>query len=281
MNATETALKVLEWATFSPDSPIPQGSLEPRPQLTHPSLSQALQQLTRVTAAKMSLSLPFLDDNSPLSLDTLLLALALGIPNPQQSQTLLQALSPSTAPADWLARHGLVNAALPYLASPLSDTYLQLSPLSALLYHPAPGEVNQTLALTHKLLPHPDFYRCLVQHFAQPAPNRTIRDWRRELLERLRMPNLVLDVYEAMMIYYAPLTLAQIREANAVFRNPQASQEEELLQESLSVAYWWQPLGVLERENPNELRSRRYLGYDYREGIKLFNLARRLVLPST
>ena len=86
----------------------------------------------------------------------------------------------------------------------------------------------------------------------------------------------VLDVYEAMLIHYPEQALQQLRTARAVLTDARAAAEEERLRDTLAVAGWWQPLWALQRSHPEALRARRYLGYEYREGLALVRLAQRL-----
>ena len=116
---------------------------------------------------------------------------------------------------------------------------------------------------------------------AEPASVSCVRFWRHELLERLRLAGdrgreFVLDVYEAMLIHYSEQALRQVHAARAVITDAQAAADESRLREALAVAAWWESLWALQRSHPEELRARRYLGYDYREGLALYRLAQRL-----
>jgi hypothetical protein len=52
--------------------------------------------------------------------------------------------------------------------------------------------------------------------------------------------------------------------------------DDQTLLSALSVARWWGAMHGLERAIPKRLREHVYLGYDYREGVKLFRFAQRL-----
>jgi hypothetical protein len=86
----------------------------------------------------------------------------------------------------------------------------------------------------------------------------------------------VLDVYEATMIHHRELAFKQAQDARSVLSDPIASADNERLSDARSVAEWWGPLANLERTHLDLLRARRYLDYEYREGIALFRLERRL-----
>ncbi|OAD18778.1 hypothetical protein THIOM_005615, partial [Candidatus Thiomargarita nelsonii] len=67
MSATETAIRVIEWA-MTGLRPPPRGDLQDTNKLVHPSeqLRVAMQTLTAVTSARMCFGSPPLDDDRPL-----------------------------------------------------------------------------------------------------------------------------------------------------------------------------------------------------------------------
>ena len=288
MSATETALRVAEWA-IGGSGPPPQGDLLDPETLSHPEplLGQVLGELAAVAAARLRLSSPVLGVRGCLGAGEAVLAAALGVMHtPELLQTLLQIIPPLRYPLQWVTRHSLVGQALPFfpdadaeVATPPVAACLGVSPLTALLTHPPEGQRSELLAFSQELLQHGEGRRLLQLALAKPTPNPHIRHWRRELLERLRLTeengrDFVIDVYEAAMVFYEQDTLEQVRTARTVLSH--AGADEACLRNALAVAVWWGPLRALERSYPDALRARRYLGYGYREGIALYQLAQRL-----
>ncbi len=286
MSATDTALRVIEWAMMSQEKgeTIPQGDLFDTEKLASPSanLIQALEQLTVITAARLRWSMPPLGDNRPISRENLILAAALGTTNPQLVRTMLKAVPAASCYGDWVVRYGLVTPALPFLREEIADDCRQLSPLTAILNRPTAGQETPTVSLALQLLKNPTAKLSLTLHLAQPTTDIQVRDWRTELLDRLPLSeqSFVLDVYEAAMIYHQQEAINQVNIAYNVLIDPQAASDEGRLRDALSVANWWQPLWGIERSQLNELRARRYLSYAYREGIKLFNLSQKMSVNS-
>ena len=286
MSATDTALRVIEWAMRSQEKAetIPQGDLSDTEKLVAPGarLIAALKKLTVVTAARLRWSMPPLGDNRPMSRENLIMAAALGTTNPQLVRTLLEAVPAPSCYGDWVVRYGLVTPALPFLKQEIADDCRELSPLTAILNRPTAGQETSTVSLALQLLKNPTSKLSLTLHLAQPTRDIEVRDWRTELLERLRLSeqSFVLDVYEAAMIYHQQEAINQVKDAYGVLINPQAASDERRLRDALSVANWWKPLWAIERSQLNELRARRYLSYAYREGIKLFNLSKKMSVNS-
>ncbi|NEO80541.1 hypothetical protein [Moorena sp. SIO4G3] len=289
MSATDTALRVIQWAMTNPEGIVtpPQGDLSATEKLANPpvALSQALQQLTAVTAARLGWEMPPLGDNSPLGVGGIILAAALGTANLKLARTLITALSdPCSSPCssgDWVVRHGLVAPALPFLADEIADDCRQVSLLTAVLNRPATGQENLAFDFILKLLEQPSTRLSLTLHLAKPTLDIKVRNWRSNLLERLRPGSeknrdFVIEVYEAAMIYHHQEVINQVKAAAAVMTDPKAASDDSRLQDALSVANWWQSLWAIERADMEALRRHRYLSYSYREGIKLFNLRRKL-----
>ncbi len=86
----------------------------------------------------------------------------------------------------------------------------------------------------------------------------------------------VLDIYEAMMIYFQQETLTQVNSAATVFSDPDASNNEAVLRDAMASAALWEPLWSIRQAGVDALRERHYLHLDYLEGIKLFRTAQRL-----
>ncbi len=282
MSATNTALRVIEWAIMreGKGETIPQGDLADTEKLASPSpkLIQALEQLTVMTAARLRWSMPPLGDNRPIGRENLILAAALGTTNPQLVRTMLNAVTPPSCYGDWVVRYGLITPALPSLQQEIADDCRELSPLTAILHRPTAGQETSTVSLALQLLKNPTAKLSLILHLAQPTTDIQVRSWRTELLERLRLreQSFVLDVYEAAMIYHQQAIINQVNIAYNVLTDHQASSDEGRLRDALSVANWWQPLWAIERAEIDKLRARRYLSYAYREGIKLFNLSQKM-----
>lgn len=282
MSATNTALRVIEWAMMSEGKgeTIPQGNLADTEKLASPSanLIQALEQLTVITAARLRWSMPPLGDNRPIGRENLILAAALGTTNPQLVRTMLNVLPPPSCYGDWVVRYGLITPALPLLKQEIADDCRERSPLTAILHRPTAGQETSTVNFVVQLLKNTNTKLSLTLHLAQPTTDIQVRNWRTELLERLRLSeqSFVLDVYEAAMIYHQQEAINQVNIAYNVLIDPQAASDEGRLRDALSVANWWQPLWAIERAEIDQLRARRYLSYAYREGIKLFNLSQKM-----
>jgi len=279
MSAIETVLQVIEWAIANQETPgmPPQGDLSGIEELGQPSrrLVQVLAELCVVSTAQLRWSMPPLGDHRPLSMDNVIIAAALGTTNGQLARTLLRSVPVPSCSGDWVVRYGLITPALPFLPAEIADDCRQLSPLTAIFNRPIVGQETQSVNDVSQLLSHHAAKLSLTLHLARPTREMAVRNWHTELLERLRIgeQNFVIDVYEAAMIYYPQLVISQIREAYSVISDQKAASNEELLRDALSIAKWWQPLWAIERADVNRLRTRRYLGYDYREGVRLFNLA--------
>ncbi|HEW97317.1 MAG: hypothetical protein DRR16_05305 [Candidatus Parabeggiatoa sp. nov. 3] len=292
MNATQTAINVIEWA-FNGLGPLPQGDLYDTPALSHPNqaLREAMQTLTVIQAAQMYFgSAPFLGDKKPLGVGGALLAAAIGVLHwPESAQQLLKAVPRAHSSADWIIRHALVARVLPLLAehsghavTHLRADLLLVSPLTALVNVPVASQENEMMTLVEQLLEQPASRRWLQLSLAKPTDNRAIRDWRQKILAQLRQTeqdsktSFVLDVYETLMIHHRSVAFDQVGAARRVLRDPIAAASAQRLQEALSIAQWWQPLWALRRTRKEELRQRLYLDYQYLEGLKLYTLAQRL-----
>jgi len=171
------------------------------------------------------------------------------------------------------------NSALPFLGEEIADDSRQLSPLTTVLNRPIIGQESIAVDLVLQLLKNSVAKLSLTLHLAQPTIDIQVRDWRTELLDRLRLTeqSFVLDVYEAAMIYHQQEVINQVRTAYSIMGDPKAASDEARLRDALSVANWWKPLWAIERADINQLRARRYLSYAYREGIKLFKFSQKML----
>jgi hypothetical protein len=172
-----------------------------------------------------------------------------------------------------------LTPALPFLGEDIADDSQQLSPLTTVLHRPITGQESAAVNLTLQLLQNSTAKLSLTLHLAQPTIDIQVRNWRTELLERLRLTqqSFVLDVYEAAMIYHEQEVIHQVKTAYSVMSDRQAASDEGRLRDALSIANWWKPLWTIERADIDQLRARRYLGYAYREGIRLYKLSQKML----
>lgn len=292
MSATDTALQMIRWVLAGEGQP-PTGDWFNASALTTPEpvLLEAMQQLLVVTAARLGLGVPPLGVNTPLGVNACLLAVALGVRHsPIYAQGLMQAMQDDGKdnPQEWVLFHALVFAMLPFLSqekpelAQLRADCLRISPLTAVLTRPLPDQENVTMSFIHKLLANPSGRRFLQLAWATPTRDAEVLQWRIASLSRLRQTEddqqvaFVIDVYEAHMIHFEQETLERIQQARHVLVSPVASQNQDQLKKALLVADWWKPLWEIRRSRNDELRQRKYLGYEYLEGLKLHGLARQM-----
>lgn len=286
MSASDTAQRVIEWATVADDKGRmpPQGDFLAPEQLAHPPLAlrTALGALVAATLGRLHFGNPPLDDARPITLGGIVMAAAIGVAGlgPEIARLLLSIAPPPASALDRVARHGIVMPALPFLPAVVADDCRQLSPLTAVYNRPAPGQEAEAIATVRRLLSSRVERAAYTLQLAQPTPDTSVLKWRTELLDRFRLGQdqerrFVLDVYETMMIHHAAAVREQIGVAQMALISPTTGQPE-LVQDALAVARWWSPLAALERSYNDALRGRYYLGYGYRDGIKLCRLAQQL-----
>lgn len=284
MSAEDTVLRVLRWAIEGGTGPPPRGDLRAAERLAHPDekVRSALGELASVGAARLRLGEPPLEDTSPLGLDGLVLAAALGSADlPELALALLATVEPARTPWSWVLRHGLAAPALAFAGDELADALRGASPLTALLERP-PGRLELPARVIADRLRLNARGRLMLQlELARPTADPAVRRWRTRLLDGLRVQDddsraLVLEVYEAAMVHHEEQTLAQTRAALAVLTDALAAADEARLEDALAAARWWAPLRALEKTHVDELRGRRHLGYAYREGLKICGHAERL-----
>lgn len=285
MSAIDTVRRVIEWAiNRETTTRPPRGDVRAVEQLAHPpaELCRALGQLTALTSARLRFGMPPAGDNSSVELENLIIAAAIGVSGiAELARFLFQAVEFSQSPINWVARHGIIAPALSFLPDTVAQDCRIVSPITALLDKPATGQDNEVVEAARKLLNHRVERLSLTLHLAKPVSNPEVRTWRYTLLDHFRVgtyleKTFVLDVYEAMMIHHEQETLQQVRSAYSVLTDPKASANTEQLNNALSAASWWGPLWAIERADVDALRSRLYLGYTYRQGLKLFRLSSRL-----
>ncbi len=289
MSAVDTCQRVLTWAVDPRDTSPPLGSVFGIEQLLcpPPTLTRGLGRLCAAVAARLRLPSTPGGDQEALTGDGLLIALAVGVAHiPQVAQALLSTVPPATRPRQWVVRHGLVASALRHLDGDLAHDFRSISPLTQLLAFP--GTVDaEAMAVAQCFLARRNGSRqpawpaenaCLVAHLAEPTPSPQVRCWRASLLDRLRFKyaEAVVSVYETMMTRHHDACLAQVLQAHAVLSDALAMSNESRLADAAATAALWGPLAHFEREHLDVLRARRHLGYDYRQGLALHHLAKRL-----
>jgi hypothetical protein len=279
MSALNTASNVIKWAKKNQSCMPPMGDFRMPDQLSHPPkyLRDELAQLTAITAARMRLNNPPLDDKAPLPSGALVIAAAIGVFFiPELFQVIISATPEINmhSPLDWIARHALIHPALPYVSYPIADDLMNRSPLTALIKRPAEGQDAMAMKVLQTVLSKEDGKRLLTIHLATPVSDMKTRRWRYHLMDTLRLdhPEFVLDIYETLMIHHWNSALAQINTAKRILTRPELSKDNEKLQEAQSIADFWRPLWALERSNIQAIRKRRYIGYDYRKGISLIKM---------
>jgi hypothetical protein len=285
MSAAETARRVIDWA-ISGIGPLPRGDLRDADDLAAPPppLREAAQRLVGATAARLRWGHPPLGDARPMSVGAIALAAILGASEPDRAklaEALLPILPESDAMAGYLGRYGLLAPALPHLPESMADECRSRCPLTAVLERPAPRQESRAVVMAQRILGDARGRASLQFHLARPTDDARVRRWRADLLDRLRLVDepgrrFVLDVYEATMIHHRPAALEQIRKAGEVMRDRLASRDEASLRDAMAVAEWWGPLWAIHRQDIDALRGRPYLHYDFMEGLRLYQLRRRM-----
>ncbi len=293
MNATKTAISIIEWAMTGSGFP-PRGYIGDTDALILPEkpLADAMQMLVKTASAQHCWGAPPLGNPAPLGPGGAILAASLGMLHaPGAARVLLQAVPKADNPGEWMFCHFLVSRVLPFLPDKtqdssndalLKDDLLILSPLTALLTTPLDSMKNAVTDLAYQLIASPPGRRWLQVSLAEPVSDAAIRNWRRELLGRLQKTEgdmetaFVLDVYEALMIHHGKEILEQVADAREVLLDPIAASKEECLGNALSVAGWWRPLWEMRRSRNDDLRARVHLGYEYLKGLELCTLAQKL-----
>lgn len=296
MNATETAIQVIEWSLSHYSHLPPQGTLLDTNALVKPSdkLVEAMQQLVIISAGKIKLRSPLLGGSyQSLSVDNALLALAIGncLKSPNEAMQLLRHLDQDeNNSSEWIFRHTLVAPLLSHLEKGsdeslllLRDEFLRLSPLTRILIKPPSSQQNISIAFIYKLISFSQGRRFLQHHWARPLKNTNYLSWRIDMLLQLRQTEkdehiaFILDVYEAYLIYFWKEASHHIKQAQAIISNPLLAQDNNKLQMALSIAKWWKPLWEIKRSRNDALRNRYYLDPNkYLQGTKLYILARQL-----
>ncbi|GAA5050067.1 hypothetical protein HNP84_004150 [Thermocatellispora tengchongensis] len=270
MSATDTALRLLLWATDrSGPEPPPAGDLSDVGALAEPppEVRQAAVGLAARTAARLRLSAPPLGDGRPVTCGVVLLAAAAGAwPGGGAAADLLGAVARSCSAYELLARHGLAEALLAAGCDPaLGGALRDFSPLTALLDEPGPGGPARCELVLDELLADPEGRNLFTLAFAAPPATDGQSAWRGEVLAGL-LPaekELVLDVYETAMPQAGPAHLERVGAAARRLRPPSD------LAPAAATARWWQALARLDRTEGEGLRSRYGLS-GHRPGLDLY-----------
>src|SRR5437879_131492 len=118
MSASDTAMRVIDWASSGGHTSPPHGDVRSTHQLARPdaALRDALAALCSLTGARLQLSEPPFGGAGPVGLGALVLAAGLGAAGmPPLARAVLSAVPPVASPADLVTRHGLAGPALRYL----------------------------------------------------------------------------------------------------------------------------------------------------------------------
>jgi FtsH ternary system domain X1 len=278
MTAVDSVLRVIAWAA-DPQGPLPVGDPLGAAALEqpHPDVDVALGRLVQRFAAQHHLGNPPCGCDQPLSLEAAMLALALSVaPVPGFARLLLRH-GVRSVPAhllDALSRHALVAPARKWLPAPLLEPCLVLSPLTALLYRPGDGQSVLPLEMALLLIEHPAGRCMLTRELAQPVADPEVLSWRAELMGRLlhHSPEafaVVLDVYETAVVQHGERLYADVASAFELLDDLNRQQDTAAVNHVLALGQWWGQLAAIELADPESLRRRRYLGYDFRRGLEL------------
>lgn len=259
MTAVVTAQRVLSWVARSHGA-IPRGPLWDATALARPGepVLDAAAELARRSAALLCADVPPFGDTGMIGLGVIFLAAAVGGRQQTQPAILLTQIVPAPprqSPGAWydlVARHGLVNMALPALAaeSPLAEALLDASPLTCVLYRPtshaiSSGTTGQAVSTAAAMLGRPRGQLTLADGLAGWASSVEVLAWRAELLSRLRQdhPSLLLDVYLVARTRHGADWDNRVRWAERQLRSRDAP-------DPLAIATlrFWAPLAALQKE---------------------------------
>jgi hypothetical protein len=269
---TATAVHILRWAITEP---APDGGVEPPPTTSAPPRGTVrddpvvlLERLARVTAARLRLPDPPLGDRGPTGLEALMVAAALALrDDPPTARQVVDGVSGSGTVRDLMARHGLVGRALS--ATPidpgLRSDLLRASPLSALFDHPPPGMEERCGQLLDRFLDHPEGRRAAVAALAAPPSSPETARHRAALLRRFRFTpgerSVVYEVYETALLHHAEHYRGLTEDVRQLVRDNPARllADDARGQWARATLDWWEPLAVVARRHPAELRRRKML----------------------
>jgi len=285
--AAELALEVLAWASGGlatrPQGRTDEAEIGLRALLSPPpALSEAASALASIHAARLGFSAPPLGDARPLGHGALVLAVAVGYAfAPPVALALLEVCPAAEGAWDLVLRDAIASRALACpLDGALIDALRVASPLSSALDRPAPGLEDASLETIDRLARQADGRRVVVHAFAEPRASSEARRFRAFVMERLRLMGdfgreLVLDVYEAALVFHHERVMSEVADACAGLARASAGNASE---EALAVAAYFGPLARLRRASPEALRQRRYLELQaLLEATRLHHLGYRLL----
>jgi hypothetical protein len=265
---TAAVVRTLHWAITDPAQCAAEAPASGDPVLL-------VERLARVTAARLLLSDPPLGDPGPAGLEPLLIAAAVAVRDDvTAARSALDGVREPSTVREVLARHGLVARVTAEPDEPLRPDLLRVSPLTALFDHPPPGGEERCAQLLDRLLEHPEGRRLAVAALAAPPGSPETARYRASLLRRFRFTpgerTLVYDVYETALLRHADSYHHHTDRVRELVRDSPAR----LLADDAGGRWaratldWWEPLAVIARRHPEELRRRRMLR-GYRAGVAL------------
>ncbi|TKD03185.1 hypothetical protein [Polyangium fumosum] len=284
--ATAIAAEVIAWAS-APGGARPRKT--PQGEMGYPSLlappqrlRDAAAALAAIHAAKLGLRAPPLGDGRPLGPGGVVLAAAVGVVETKGVAEALAEACPELSGAwDLVLRDAICSRALATsIDADFADMLRARSPLTAALGRPAPGGEDETIATIAAIARHADGRRLVVQTFARPGAPREVRRFRAAAMERLRtgetsLLDLVIEVYEAALVFHRERVIEEITAARAVILG--RGDPEAKIEDALAVAAFYGPLWRIRRAHAELLRTRHGLDLEgMLEGTRLFQLGARL-----
>ncbi|MDC0746617.1 hypothetical protein [Polyangium mundeleinium] len=284
--AAAIAAEVISWAS-APGGARPRKT--PGGEMGYPSLltppeplRDAAAALASIHAAKLGLRAPPLGDGRPLGPGGVVLAAAVGLAETKGVAEALAEACPELSGAwDLVLRDAICARALATsIDADLADMLRARSPLTAALGRPAPGGEDETITTIAALARHADGKRLVVQTFARPGAPREVRRFRAAAMERLRtgetsLLDLVIEVYEAGLVFHRERVIEEISAARAVILG--RGDPEAKIEDALAVAAFYGPLWRIRRAHAELLRTRHGLDLEgMLEGTRLFQLGARL-----
>lgn len=284
---TSTVVRILHWAITEPapgGTPAPPPTTSARPHGSTDDPVVLLERLARVTAARLRLSDPPLGDRGPTGLEPLMVAAALALrDDPATARQAVFGVNGSGTVRDLMCRHGLVGRALS--ATPvdaeLRAELLRASPVTALFDLPPPDMREQCGQLLDRFLDHPEGRRTAVAALAAPPSSPETARHRAALLRRFRFTpgerTVVYEVYETALLHHGEHYHRLTDDIRQLVRDSPARllEDDTRGQWARATLDWWEPLAVLARRHPGELRSRRML-QGYRAGVGLHRVYGRV-----
>jgi hypothetical protein len=263
MDALTTARRVLRWSLYPAGSP-PLGTLAGVSALASPDeqTKTALRHLAGATAARCGAGPEPLGDSSPIGLDAILIASAIGGRGQGTlSQSVLGVVRRlrltrrSEGWAECLARHAVVfpavslPAAAGGLPEDLADSLAEVSPLTMVLRRPPESAQATARATASRLLDRPRGTQVLVGALARPSTEAEVLAWRWQLLEQLRQERTatMLDVYVAALLWHRAAWDVRIQAAHQELSG--RSRPSDL---TIATLRYWLPLALLRRDEQRE-----------------------------